>query len=263
MTDLLVAFAAGLVIATLTTPVGISGAVFLLPVQLQLLSVSSPQVTPTNLLYNIVSAPGALWKFHRRRSFVGSADLTVRLLTGTVPGVLLGAGVRVFLAPGEDVARLLAVALLAPIGYSLLRPRRPGGGAGGAGPRAAGVSRDPRTAAFVVGVVGGVYGIGGGSILSPLLVAGGLTVGLVAPAALATTWITSVVGATAFTVLARFSTDTVSPAWGIGLACGLGGLLGGYLGVALQPRIPERGLRTGLGVAALAVSGLYVAQLVV
>ncbi|MFN3340688.1 MAG: TSUP family transporter [Dietzia sp.] len=263
MTELLVAFAAGLVIATLTTPVGISGAVFLLPVQLQLLSVSSPQVTPTNLLYNIVSAPGALWKFHRRRSFVGSAGLTVRLLTGTVPGVLIGAGVRVFLAPGEDVARLLAVALLAPIGYSLLRPRRPGGGPSRPGRLSAWISSHQRTAAFVVGVVGGVYGIGGGSILSPLLVAGGLTVGLVAPAALATTWITSVVGATAFTVLARFSTETVSPVWGIGLACGLGGLIGGYLGVVLQPRIPERGLRTGLGVAALAVSGLYVAQLVV
>ncbi|MBB1028683.1 sulfite exporter TauE/SafE family protein, partial [Dietzia sp. DQ11-38-2] len=105
-------------------------------------------------------------------------------------------------------------------------------------------------------------GIGGGSILSPLLVAGGLAVGVVAPAALATTWITSVVGAVVFTVLARFSTDPVAPAWGVGIVCGLGGLIGGYLGVLLQPRIPELGLRTGLGVAALAVSGVYVAQLV-
>lgn len=262
MADLLVAFVAGLVIATLTTPVGVSGAVFLLPVQLQFLSVSSPQVTPTNLLYNIVSAPGALWKFHRRGSFTGSRELMVRLLAGTVPGVVLGAGVRVFLAPGEDVARLLAVALLAPIGYSLVRPRRPGGAPTSPGRVAAWISRRQRTAAFVVGVVGGVYGIGGGSILSPLLVAGGLAVGVVAPAALATTWITSVVGAVVFTVLARFSTDPVAPAWGVGIVCGLGGLIGGYLGVLLQPRIPELGLRTGLGVAALAVSGVYVAQLV-
>ncbi|HMT49648.1 TSUP family transporter [Dietzia sp. UBA5065] len=260
MTGLLVAFTAGLVIATLTTPVGISGAVFLLPVQLQFLSVSSPQVTPTNLLFNIVSAPGALWKFHRRRAFSDSAALTVRLLAGTVPGVLLGAAVRVFLAPGEDVARLLAVALLAPIGYGLVRPRR-AGDAAGPGRVSRWVTAHQRTAAFVVGAFGGVYGIGGGSILSPLLVAGGLTVGLVAPAALATTWITSVVGAAAFTALAPLSAGTVSPAWGIGLACGLGGLIGGYLGVMLQPRIPERGLRAGLGAAALAVSALYAAQL--
>ena len=41
--------AAGLVIAALTTPVGVSGAVFLLPVQVSLLGVPSPAVTPTNL----------------------------------------------------------------------------------------------------------------------------------------------------------------------------------------------------------------------
>lgn len=272
MPELLIAFAAGLVIATLTTPVGISGAVFLLPVQLQVLSVASPQVTPTNLLYNIVSAPGALWKFHRRRAFAGAGALTVRLLTGTVPGVLIGAALRVFLAPGEDVARLLAVVLLAPIGVSLLRARRavsdldPALAADARSLRGgllAAISRHQRSAAFVVGIVGGVYGIGGGSILSPLLVAGGLAVGRVAPAALATTWITSVVGAAAFTVLAPFSENVVSPAWGIGVACGLGGLIGGYLGVLLQPRIPERGLRTGLGVAALAISVVYVVQFLV
>jgi hypothetical protein len=41
--------AAGLVIAALTTPVGVSGAVFLLPVQVSLLGAPSPAVTPTNL----------------------------------------------------------------------------------------------------------------------------------------------------------------------------------------------------------------------
>lgn len=261
MTELLIAFSAGLLIATLTTPVGVSGAVFLLPIQLQLLSVASPQVTPTNLLYNIVSAPGALWKFHQRRAFTGAAGLTIRLLTGTIPGVLLGAGVRVFLAPGEDIARLLAIILLTPIGLSLLHQHRRAGAGGGAGRVARAISRHQRTAAFVVGVVGGIYGIGGGSLLSPLLAAGGLAVGIVAPAALATTWITSVIGAGAFTVLAQFSSESVSPAWGIGIACGLGGLIGGYLGARIQPDIPERALQTGLGLAALAVSALYAIQL--
>ena len=48
----------GLVIATLTTPVGVSGAVFLLPVQFSVLGVPSPAVTPTNLLFNVVAGPG-------------------------------------------------------------------------------------------------------------------------------------------------------------------------------------------------------------
>ena len=56
----LLGFAAGLAVATVTAPVGVSGAVFLLPIQLSVLEVPNPAVTPTNLLFNIVSIPGAL-----------------------------------------------------------------------------------------------------------------------------------------------------------------------------------------------------------
>lgn len=56
----LLAFTAGASIALVTAPVGVSGAVFLLPVQLSVLGVPSPAVTPTNLLYNVVAGPGAL-----------------------------------------------------------------------------------------------------------------------------------------------------------------------------------------------------------
>jgi uncharacterized membrane protein YfcA len=58
--------AAGLVIAALTTPVGVSGAVFLLPMQVSLLGVPSPAVTPTNLLFNVVATPGGLLRYRRR-----------------------------------------------------------------------------------------------------------------------------------------------------------------------------------------------------
>lgn len=42
-----------------------------------------------------------------------------------------------------------------------------------------------RLLAGVTGTVGGIYGIGGGSILGPVLVGTGMTVAAVAPAALA------------------------------------------------------------------------------
>jgi uncharacterized membrane protein YfcA len=86
-----------MIIAAVTTPVGISGAVFLLPVQLSLLGVPSPAVTPTNLLYNVVAVPGALARY--RRTGLGSAHLTRRLLAGTIPGVVAGAAIRVFVCP--------------------------------------------------------------------------------------------------------------------------------------------------------------------
>lgn len=268
MTDLVLAFAAGLVLAALTTPVGISGAVFLLPVQLQVLAVPSPQVTPTNLLYNVISAPGALWKLHTGGALAESRPLTLRLLAGTLPGMVVGATVRVFAVPGEDVVRLLAVLLLAPIAVGLLRRSGSGRITRGPGPVATWVSRHQRAAGFVVGVVGGIYGIGGGSLVAPLLVAGGLTVGVVAPAALAATWATSLVGAAVFTAWAPVAGSVVgaavvAPAWGIGLACGVGGLIGGYLGAHARPHLPERVLRVGLGLAAAGISALYLVQLVI
>ncbi|MFI9634231.1 hypothetical protein ACIHAX_16195 [Nocardia sp. NPDC051929] len=61
-------FVAGLLVSVVTTPVGVSGAVFLLPIQLSVLGVPSPAVTPTNLLANVVSIPGALLRYGRRSS---------------------------------------------------------------------------------------------------------------------------------------------------------------------------------------------------
>jgi uncharacterized membrane protein YfcA len=63
----LIAFA----VAVLTTPVGVSGAVFLVPVQVSVLHTPSPAVTPTNLLYNLIAIPGALLRFHREGRLAG------------------------------------------------------------------------------------------------------------------------------------------------------------------------------------------------
>jgi uncharacterized protein len=51
-------------------------------------------------------------------------------------------------------------------------------------------------------MVGGIYGVGGGSLLSPILVGLGLPVSTVAPGALTSTFVTSLVGATTYTALA-------------------------------------------------------------
>ncbi|MFF5314770.1 sulfite exporter TauE/SafE family protein [Streptomyces massasporeus] len=249
--------AAGLLIATVTAPVGVSGAVFLLPVQLSVFGVPNPAVTPTNLLFNVVAGPGALWRYRHDGALRGG--LARRLVLGTLPGVVVGAAIRVFALPGPDLFRLLIALLLLPLGLWLclgtLAParHRP--------PHAN--ELPPRTLtglAMVVGVVGGIYGIGGGSLLGPILVGRGLPVALVAPAALAATFATSLVGAAAYTLLSLVSTGDVAPDWWLGLACGTGGLIGGYLGARLQPRLPERALRLLLGTLAAAVGALYAGQ---
>lgn len=249
--------AAGLLIATVTAPVGVSGAVFLLPVQLSVFGVPNPAVTPTNLLFNVVAGPGALWRYRHDGALRG--DLTRRLVLGTLPGVVLGAAIRVFALPGPDVFRLLIATLLLPLGLWLclrtLAPARHRPPHAGEPP--------PRTLtglALAVGVVGGIYGIGGGSLLGPILVGRGLPVARVAPAALAATFATSLVGAAAYALLSLVSTGDVAPDWRLGLACGTGGLIGGYLGARLQPRLPERVLRLLLGTIAAALGALYAGQ---
>jgi hypothetical protein len=60
------ALAAAYAIAVLATPAGVSGAVLLLPFQVSVLGTPSPAVTPTNLLYNVVATPGALYRYWRQ-----------------------------------------------------------------------------------------------------------------------------------------------------------------------------------------------------
>ncbi|MBO0845191.1 MAG: sulfite exporter TauE/SafE family protein [Nocardioides sp.] len=249
--DLLFGFLAGLVIAAVTSPVGVSGAVFMLPFQLSVLNVANPSVTPTNLLYNLIAVPGALVRYRRRGQLTG--PLTRLMLAGTVPGVVIGAGVRVFLLPGPREFRFVAGAVLLALGVWLVLRTM-----GSPGPHRALSDRSILVLAWGVGIVGGVYGIGGGSILSPILVGSGMTLAVVAPAALASTFVTSAAGALTYALLALFAHGSIAPDWGTGIACGLGGLVGGYLGASLQPYLPEPGLRLLLGCLAAGIGSAYV-----
>ena len=65
MGDLLLAAVGGLLVAVLCTPVGVSGAVLLLPAQTGLLGLAGPQVSSTNLLFNVISTPGGLSRLRR------------------------------------------------------------------------------------------------------------------------------------------------------------------------------------------------------
>jgi len=249
--DALLGAAISFLLATLTTPVGVSGAVFLIPVQVSILHTPSPSVTPTNLLYNVIATPGGLARY-AGRGFV-RAPLTRTLVVGTLPGVVLGAVLRVELLPGPGAFYLVIAAVLAPLGLWLATARRPS---------AATRSWDARDGritalAFAVGTVGGIYGIGGGSLLGPILVALGFSIYEVAPAALASTFVTSIAGVLTYGLISLDHSGSIAPAWIVGIAMGLGGLGGGYLGAGLQSRLPEMLLRRALGVLALALAVRY------
>ncbi|MFO7816343.1 MAG: sulfite exporter TauE/SafE family protein, partial [Desulfovibrionales bacterium] len=93
---------------------------------------------------------------------------------------------------------------------------------------------------FIVGIVGGIYGIGGGAIIAPFLVTFfGLPVYTVAGAALMGTFVTSVAGVAFYQAIAPFYPDmSVAPDWTLGFLFGLGGLAGMYLGARCQKFVP-------------------------
>jgi uncharacterized protein len=256
-TDLL-GLGAGALISLVTTPVGVSGAVFLLPVQLSVLNVPSPAVTPTNLLFNVVAVPGALARYRQAGNL--NTPLARRMVVGTVPGVVIGALVRVFAVPGARIFHLLVAIVLLPLGAWLCTRSLRGHSSTQDNSDREPSGRVVTVLALGVGVVGGIYGIGGGSLLGPILVGRGAPVARVAPAALASTFLTSIVGAVTYTLLALTNRGNIAPDWRLGVLCGLGGLLGGYLGARLQSRLPERALRLLLGTVALGLAVLYFIQ---
>src|SRR5216684_4000588 len=101
----LIALVAAYVIAVIATPAGISGAVLLLPFQVSVLGTPSPAVTPTNLLYNVVATPGALYRYRRQHQTGGR--LALLLTGGTLPGVIAGSVIRVELLPSAHVFDLV------------------------------------------------------------------------------------------------------------------------------------------------------------
>jgi uncharacterized membrane protein YfcA len=275
----LVAFA----ISLFTSTGGVSGAFLLLPFQVSVLGFTSPAVSATNQLYNVVAIPGGVVQYFREGRMVW--PLTWVVVAGTLPGVLIGAVLRIrYLPDPRDFKFFVGLVLLylgARVAQDILRRRAGGGGTapGGVTPVAI-ESFSPARIAYVfggeryavgtpalwglslaVGVVGGVYGIGGGAIMAPVLVSvWRLPVYTVAGAALMGTFVTSAGAVLFYALLApRYPDLAVAPDWGLGLLFGLGGLAGIYCGARLQKRFPATVIKWILAGCILFVAIRYIA----
>jgi uncharacterized protein len=115
----------------------------------------------------------------------------------------------------------------------------------------------PIVLAAIVGCVGGIYGIGGRSILAPILIGPGRRASEVAPAALASTFVTSVAGVITFMILPVHHHGSVAPSQPTGIALGIGGLAGGCTGARIQSRLPDVLIRHLAGVLVIAIGARY------
>ena len=98
---------------------------------------------------------------------------------------------------------------------------------------------------FLVGIVGGIYGVGGGAIIAPFFVSFfRLPIYTVAGAALMGTFVTSVAGVICYQAIAPlYPNMSVAPDWLLGFLFGIGGMCGMYLGARFQKVVPAKALK--------------------
>jgi hypothetical protein len=268
---------------------GVSGAFLLLPFQVSVLGYTSPSVSGTNQVFNVVAIPSGVYRYIREGRMVW--PLTWAVIIGTLPGVFIGAWVRIAYLPDPKNFKFFAGLVLLYIGVRLAWDTLVGkGGAALAkkGQNSAGQAQmcvsDTRFSlgcvqytfagetyrfvpfwvfvmTFIVGIVGGAYGIGGGSIVAPFFVAiFKMPVYAIAGAALMGTFVTSVAGVVFYQGLDIYwnSQMAVAPDWLLGALFGVGGFAGMYLGARCQKHVPVRAIKAILSLCILFVALKYV-----
>lgn len=288
------------VLSFFTSMGGVSGAFLILPFQVSVLGFTTPAVSSTNQLYNIVSIPGGLYKYIKEGRMV--MPLAWIVIFGTLPGVLIGAVLRIEFLPDPANFKFFAGLVLSYMGIRLLLDiiaKKKGNGSAEKrfqelvkSNRSSGNdSRElPKTKviqfnlksviyefygerfviptlkvsliSFLIGIAGGIYGIGGGAIMAPFFVAFfNLPVYTVAGAALMGTFVTSVSGVAFYQLLAYYYPgQNISPDWLLGLFFGVGGLCGMYLGAKFQKYFPAKIIKTILVICIMFISIKYIIE---
>jgi len=296
------------VVSFFTSMGGISGAFLLLPFQISFLGYTNPSVSSTNQVFNIVAIPSGVYRYWREGRMVW--PLTWIVVLGTLPGVFMGAIVRVTWLPDPEHFKLFAAGLLLYIGFKLvmdLLKKTTGNNtkansekrfqemvksysskARGSGSSTRALFRATTVTtfnlkrlgftfydesfdvslwgifllSFLVGIVGGIYGIGGGSIIAPFFVTFfGLPVYIVAGAALMGTFITSIAGVAFYQLIAPFYSHlSVAPDWLLGSLFGLGGMAGMYFGARCQKFVPAKAIKWMLAAIILLTAIKYILE---
>jgi uncharacterized membrane protein YfcA len=294
-------------ISFFTSMSGVSGAFLLLPFQMSVLNFTTPSVSATNFVFNIVAIPSGVYRYIREKRMAW--PLTWVIILGTLPGVFIGYYLRVIYFPDPKTFKFFVGCVLLYISTRLLkdsfktvkrpeqsdsidkkfseRARQKNEQAGGGLVSGLSSSAIIKTISFnllkteyefwgerfsfntivvfflsfFVGIIGGVYGIGGGSIIAPFCITiFRLPVYTIAGATLMGTLLTSLSGVTFYSIMPLKGGLTTSPDWLLGLLFGVGGFAGMYLGARTQKFVKQKYIKLLLGILMTFVALKYIYQ---
>ncbi len=285
-TNILIPPIVAFVVSFFTSMGGVSGAFLLLPFQVSFLNYTSPGVSGTNFIFNVVAIPSGVYRYLKEGRMAW--PLASMIVVGTVPGIIIGYYLRIKVLPDPKSFKFFVGIVLLYIGTRLFMD----------------VFKKKKTAqtkkfeqklskeatvktlsfslkrieyefwgekfsfstigvfslAFVIGIIGGTYGIGGGAMMSPFLITFfKLPVHSIAGACLLGTFTASVFGVFYYAVLPSQGLQT-TPDWLLGLLFGFGGMLGIYFGARAQKYVPQRYIKLTLSLIILYLAVRYIWQ---
>ena len=270
------------IISFFTSMAGISGAFLLLPFQMSVLGFTTPSVSATNLLFNVAGTPGGVYRYLKEGRLVW--PIAVTIVAGIIPGVLIGYYLRVAFLPDPRAFKLFVGLVLMVVAFRLIREvwtnkTKIAADTCGVEDKVVNLSIELKKIrfdfkgvtysihsigffmlSFAVGIIGGIYGIGGGSIIAPFCIAFfNLPVHTIAGAVLLGTFTSSAAGVIFYSLIS-INGLTAAPDWALGILFGVGGLFGMYFGAKCQRYVPAKIIKIILALIILTVAIKYILQ---
>ncbi|HYA88341.1 MAG TPA: sulfite exporter TauE/SafE family protein [Nitrospirota bacterium] len=106
-----------LLVSTFTAMGGVSGAFILLPYQMSALGFTSPAVSSTNFVYNLVAIPSGVYRYFKEGRMAW--PLAWVIIAGTLPGVFIGYYLRILYLPDPHTFKLFVSIVLLYLGVRL------------------------------------------------------------------------------------------------------------------------------------------------
>ncbi len=263
--------AVGLVVSLIFGQVGLTGGIATLPFMVSILNFTSPSVSSTNLIFNLISPAGSVYSYSKEKRMLWGLGFFAA--AGGILGSLIGPRIRI--GPLEDILIFKALfgVVLGLIGVRLYLRK----------PEEINVGRVGTTkslfyphftfsektyffspplvfsAGIIAGVISTTFGIGTGFLLVPFFTAVlRLPIYAVTGAALLSTQIVSASGILVYHFLD--SGTSAAPDLKLGFLFGLGGAIGGFLSAKIQRRMPSKILHKILGAILVLWAAGYLRQ---